>query len=121
LVKIETAAPELVDSDPFYGNPALVREARVWAVDPQRGDIYALNLSGTTNNQFVRLLEGGIVERPADIKNTTMEVLCDLDGNVIALPNEDVEPGEPYPNWSPCVPMGSHLTAENYRDHLLIF
>lgn len=60
--------------------------AKLWAVDPERGDLYAVApVDGFA--QFVQVSDG-IVNRPETVKNSRMKVLCDIDGNVIGLPCE---------------------------------
>ena len=73
--------------------------AKVWAVDPRRGDLYIVCVFEGTN-QFVRVSEG-IVDDPRQVMNTNMKVLCDAVGAVVALP---IESGEHYVT---CEPMPS--------------
>ena len=80
-----------------------LRWAKVWAVEPERGDLYVVSVAEGTN-QFVRLTHGGIVDKTEDVKNRPMQVLCNAEGTVVALPEEDTPEGPSYV-WKPCQPM----------------
>ena len=70
-----------------YADDFELRWAKVWAVEPVRGDLYVVSVANGSN-QFVQV-SSGIVNKPSDVKNTPMQVLCDYRGRVIALPAEN--------------------------------
>jgi hypothetical protein len=59
--------------------------AKVWIVEPARGDLFVVSVAGGTN-QFL-LVADGIVNLAVDNPyNQPMEVMCDATGRVVALP-----------------------------------
>lgn len=63
--------------------------AKVWCVEPERGDLYVVAPVGSTP-QFVQVSEG-IVDDTHSVMGRRMQVLCDSNGRVIALPSENSE------------------------------
>jgi len=104
-----------VQGDLHTGETAIVRPARVWAVEPDRGDLFLVHFS-PTNNQFVQLGDGGIVDNTWDVRNREMRVKCDLDGNVIALPVEGL-----INVWNTCVPMQTPRYPTKGRTMFTVF
>jgi hypothetical protein len=81
-------------TNPFTGEPALIKRATVWVVDPSRGDLYVITLP--ERDILVQLTDGGIANHPENVINEEVPVMFDMMDKVIALP---IEGGY---GWKPC-------------------
>lgn len=70
-------------TNPFTGEPAHVREATVWSVDPERGDLYAVTLK--ESDYVVRLIESGLWNKPQAARGEIMYAMFSLDSSIVAL------------------------------------